>query len=357
MRLFAFSLSVAASALCVRAQTTPFSAAQELASSPAALDEVPSVGAPAALLSGVVRGPFDVEGPTGDNRCLGVEHAFGYVWITGAGHTTTGPNRRIHQYDLSGAYLQSFPQVTNSAVWGGRDLSADEANLRLFAGAENGELSEYAFDPQSGQHGALTHVALHSFPLTSTIRALARDPGTGHFFTADFGGALYELALPGVVVASYANPGVAAYGAGFDWMSGAVWWWSQTPDPNNALNLCRALEWSTQSHALTGRAFQGLQVTAGAQQLAGGCDVYVDPANYGALSLVTVHQTNPDSVVAYDLRPAVAPPNVYCTSKTSSLGCVPSITTSAPASAPVAGAGDYDVIVTNVNSFKQGLIF
>jgi len=70
-----------------------------------------------------------------------------------------------------------------------------------------------------------------------------------------------------------------------------------------------------------------------------------------------VHQTSPDSVVAYDLRPAVAPPSVYCTSKTSSLGCVPTITTSAPASAPIAGAGDYDVIVTNINSSKLGLIF
>ncbi|MDP6941476.1 MAG: hypothetical protein QGH51_05535, partial [Planctomycetota bacterium] len=38
-------------------------------------------------LGDLVSGPFDVETAVYDNRCLGVEEAWGSLWITGRGHT------------------------------------------------------------------------------------------------------------------------------------------------------------------------------------------------------------------------------------------------------------------------------
>jgi len=51
------------------------------------------------------------------------------------------------------------------------------------------------------------------------------------------------------------------------------------------------------------------------------------------------------------------PPTFYCTAKTSSAGCVASISTSDPSAQPVSGAGDYAVLASQVQELKNGLLF
>ena len=53
----------------------------------------------------------------------------------------------------------------------------------------------------------------------------------------------------------------------------------------------------------------------------------------------------------------IIPPNFYCTPKTSSAGCVSTISTSAPLSAPISGANDYSVIGVDVQGAKNGIFF
>lgn len=55
----------------------------------------------------------------------------------------------------------------------------------------------------------------------------------------------------------------------------------------------------------------------------------------------------------YELCPA---PEIYCTAKASSAGCLASIGTSSPAE-PASGAGDYAVTASEVQSFKTGIVF
>jgi len=50
-------------------------------------------------------------------------------------------------------------------------------------------------------------------------------------------------------------------------------------------------------------------------------------------------------------------PTVYCTAKTSSAGCVATISTSCPDCQPVSGAGDYSVTASMVQGGKPGIMF
>jgi hypothetical protein len=308
------------------------------------------------FLGGSVRGPFDVESAPFDNRCLGVQYGWNYFFVTGRGHTTQGDIRRIHQYDLNGNYVQSFSQWTNSTLWGGRDMECDPQTFKLWAGAENGEVSEYQFQPFAGPNGMLVPIQVHSTGVPGTVRALARDPQSGTFFTADFGGPIYEFDLQLGVIRTLPNPGLAIYGMSYDFVSRTLWVWSQNSG-SSATNLNRATELDPATGLPTGREFEGLDVTPGIQHVAGGMDIYPDPNNPGALTMVALHQGTPDVIVSYDLRPHVPAPTSYCTSKTSSLGCVPTTTTSQPGTAPEAGGDDYQVLVLNVDAQRNGLIF
>ena len=319
-------------------------------------DELGPAGGAAApeALGSLVAGPFDVETGPFDNRCLGVEEAWGHYWVTGAGHTTTGWNHMIHKYDPNGIYLASFPQVTASAAWGGRDMEADEGANLLWAGSDNGEVSEYA---HSG--GNLSWVMLHNVPVPGTVRALCMDPSTGHYYTKSFTSTLYEFDLAGNLYNSVSSSIPSAYGFGWDSVSWTIWSTDNGPS---------VTEITTQSIP-TGQAFGP---TFGAAQ--GGADVYEDHRNPGFLSVVVLGQGSPDSIEVYDTgviyRAGCDPPTFYCRYKDpsgstacggdqcpSSGGCKATVYTSPIAFQPAFGADDYDVGVTGAENDKPGLIF
>lgn len=245
----------------------------------------------------VVAGPFDVETPTADS-CVGVEVAWGKYWISGRGRSAVV--QQIHRLDLNGGYELSYDQVTTSPHWGHRDLAADEVANKLWGGNENRELVEYSYNPATGD---LSYVTTRSIPgVPDVIRALARNPENGHFFTASFSSDIYEFDLFGNLHFVYANPGMSIYGAAWNERTKTLWLYGQ--DDNGMGNSCHFQEFELDrcNEKLTpvfcefwGMNFPGLT------NLAGGCDLYIDDRNPGKYSIVGVHQSNPDQIVSYEI--------------------------------------------------------
>lgn len=120
------------------------------------------------VLRGLTAGPYDVETAPFDNRCLGVQKMDRYYFVTGRGHTSTGDNPMIHRYTLTGTYIDSWPQVSNSTGWRGRDMEA--IGWMLYVGSDSGEVSIYHWDPvmQTLAHQQIVTVT----GMTGTVRAL-----------------------------------------------------------------------------------------------------------------------------------------------------------------------------------------
>ncbi len=242
----------------------------------------------------LVHGPYDVETAPNDNRCLGVEEAWGHFWVTGRGHTTIGDVYMIHKYDMTGLYIASYPQnvsALNVGGWGGRDMEADDANNTLWVGNDNGYVEVMTYDPLTG---GLVYGSTVVTGVTGTVRALCQDPNTGNFFTKSFTSNMYEFDMTtGLVVNSYVNTAVSAYGFGWDYAQNTIW---------STDALTSATEIDTMAVA-TGRGFS--TALAGSQ---GGADVYNDPLNANGPSIVMLHQTTPDSIAVYDTSGSPPPP-------------------------------------------------
>lgn len=259
--------------------------AQQNDSDPNAGNGVKLQGMTQLALGTLIAGPYDVETPPFDNRCLGVEEMDGYFFVTGGGHTTIGWSYMIHRYDLNGLYIDSFPQVSNATSWGGRDMQAVQngpGDWTLYAGSDNGEVSEYHWDG-----AALTHVMLHTAAgVVGTVRALCQRPSDGHFFTKSFTATHYEFTLAGGVVSSASNAALSAYGYGWDDTNQSIW--STTSGPS-VQEVDAAAVFKSGTFGPTWGTSQG------------GADVYCDSRNPGMLSMVILGQGAPDSIEVYDL--------------------------------------------------------
>lgn len=317
-------------------------AALAQAQDPPATEEGPAGTVPLPkALGDVVAGPFDVEQGSQDNRILGVEHAWGGYWVTGRGNTAVGDNYMIHAFDENGQYLASYPQVTLSTGWAGRDMESDESTNTLWVGSDFGEVSEYRYDPVTQ---GLVHHTLHNTAVTGTVRALCRNPDNGNFFTKSFTSDTFRFRLPtGTVTAQFQDISVSAYGFGWDPIRGLIW------ATSTGTSLVALSPVDGQSTSL------GFATVLGGSQ--GGLDVYYDARNPDSLTAVAMHQTTPDSVVAYDIQTPYTcnGPTAYCTSQTSSAGCTPSI--SGDATSCPGLVSSYPVQVTGMNSNAMGFIF
>ncbi len=260
------------------------------------------VHANAALSGGTTRGhgdlvagPWDVETGPNDNRCLGVEWAWGSYWVTGRGHSTVGDVYMIHQFDAAGAYIASFPQnvsAANVGGWGGRDMEADEAANTLWVGNDSGYVEVMTYDPITG---GIVYGSTVMTSVTGTVRALCQNPNTGNFFTKSFTSSIYEFDMStGAVVNTFTNTAVSAYGFGWDYAQDTIW---------STDALASATELDPANGMVTGRGFS--TVLGGSQ---GGADVYDDPLNANGPSMVMLHQTTPDSIAVYDTSGSPPPP-------------------------------------------------
>ena len=315
------------------------------------------VGQVQLALGDHVDGPYDVTTPTGWQRLLGVARAWGYYWVSG-GNGTAGPFG-IHQFDLSGNLLQTITQdVTGAATqWGIRDLAVDEAAFKLWGGMEGSRLKEYSFDPNTGPNGTLSFVTTYVIPVPAagaTIRALARNPNTGNFFTKNFNTDLYEFSIAGVpsMVNTFTLNNKASYGLAWDTFNNTLWSFDQT-GPGGTLDLVEFNEVNPTNGTLTGRTFTGVTYGVAATNLAGGCDIFDDGS--GFTKIVGLHQFTADELNIYELDANTPPPTNYCTSSTTTNGCNPVMSSSGSPS--VAASSGFSVICNQVEGAKQGIQF
>lgn len=338
----------------------------------------PSNGAPRALGS-LLQGPLDVQSgilaapaPGANwNRLLGCGYGWGYLWVSG-GAGTTGAFM-IHQYSLTGTYLQSFTQDMTSATasqWGIRDLAIDEASFKLWGGMEGRVFKEYTFDPNAGPNGTLNFTTTYIIPTggslgsSTTIRALARNPNTGNFYSKNFNSAMWEFSIAGGVptyITEYPANSKASYGLAWDPLNNTLWSFDQV-NANGGVpcttggpgDLVEFNEVDPATGALLGRTFDGTFYGVACTNIAGGCDIFDDGS--GFTKILALHQNTIDELNVYELDPTFTPPTAYCTAGTSAQGCVAVLSANNPPSA--GGTGPACVVTCSaMEENRNGLMF
>lgn len=275
------------------------------------------------FLGAVVAGPIDVQTPpvTDNGFITGVQYAFGFWWVLGGDGSSTVNGGMIYKYDLNGVLLAEFPQNSIiTSTFCHRDGAVDEFNSLLYFGEESNRIVEYHYDAGTGNltnTRVLTLTNPGAGGLPTTVRALARNPLTGRFYTANFGSTVFEFVVPpsgttATVTTVFANPtspATAFFGMAWNKSNNTLWGWSQ-----NGIPAVRADEFAVGLTTIvpTGTSFQGVNLPV-AGPIAGGCDLYNDPRNPGFLSLATVHQSTPDAVVLYDTAVPYLPPPFHDT--------------------------------------------
>ncbi|MAG58561.1 MAG: hypothetical protein CMJ83_19915 [Planctomycetes bacterium] len=271
-----------------------------------------SLAAQAALA-----GPGSVSLPTIDTTALsgggaqnlGVQYlpATNTIFVTGRGNTLGGafvgtPPHSIYEFDITGTtLLNTYQQTTTSPLWGHRDGATD--GVLLFFGDEGG-IS--CFNPATGMYetnptiltagGPVIPATSYPLPLTvplGTNRALAYNPagngGAGSFWSADFGSALLEIDLDGVVINNFPNASAwSLYGLAYDPIRNMLWG-STSPNAGNLVEIDPA------TGTETGNSFT--REVGGAQ---GGLSFMQRPG--GPFSeLLVLTQGAPDAIVAQRL--------------------------------------------------------
>jgi hypothetical protein len=255
--------------------------------------EKPSITSLAAQMRGLgdPLWAIDVEGITGDIRCLGTEFDGTNYWVTGAFDFTIA---NLYEISPGGVLLNTYPQpTTNWGWWGWRDLAWD--GTYLYAG-DDSTMPGFITQIDSSS-GTPTGVNYGPFPVTP-CRALAYDPAEDVFWTASFSSSLYKCKKYGTST-SFSNPGsYAMYGAAAV-TAGAtkIWWWSQDG------NGCLANEMDAGGN-FTGETFDG-DVGFFGGGIAGGAGAYPVGSNWEFVGLA---QGSPDHIVGYDLDIGPAQP-------------------------------------------------
>ena len=269
------------------AAATPVLAGKPLGPDPAATDAAP-VRTPgeASRYFGENLFTIDAGTSTGSVVLLGVEYVNGEYWVTAAGLASNTEPNYLFRLDAAGTVLNQYTQATSS-TWGWRDLAYDGTYLY----ASDSSVVQQ-IDPATGQATGTTIPC----PL-SVCRALAYDPVTDHFWSADFSSTLYEFDRTGTVVNSFANS-LSLYGLAYDGTS--IWGCSQ--DPGVTISQI-----DPATGALTGVAFNG-DGSGGGSPIAGGCS-YSASVVPGYDVLVAMHQADSDTIVGYDLDVGTPPPS------------------------------------------------
>ncbi len=149
---------------------------------------------------------WDIDALTGETGNLGVEYAYGYLWVTSRGLNSPLGNKltKIDVSDpLNPVVVDSFAQG-NTDAWGWRDLCSD--GTFLYTSVTN---MVEQIDPATG-------LVVSSFPGVNTPnRALAYDPATDHFWTASFTSDMWEFDRTGAIINQFPTA-TSMYGAGWD---------------------------------------------------------------------------------------------------------------------------------------------
>jgi len=223
---------------------------------------------------------YNVESPSGDYQCLGVEFNGTHFFVTG-GNRGSDPNK-VYTFDRDGNYISSFNQVYSSE-WGWRDLAWDGTYLY---GSDDSYISQFL--PNG------TYIGDFPGPGISPCRALAYDPVTDHFWTANWDSPIYEFDRSGNIINQYSNS-YAIYGMAWDDASpDGPWLWAFAQEGSPAVT---AYQFDPINGVYTGVSFTGW---GNPDDVAGGTCFTTkwDPA-FGIL--VGLTQNVPDSIVGYEI--------------------------------------------------------
>jgi|GEM_PF-1728488 len=224
---------------------------------------------------------IDVETITGDFRCLGVEHDTSDWWVTGGADMY---GAYLYQINHAGTILINTYAQGNTS-WGWRDLGFD--GVYLYAS------DSYFIEQIDPTTGSPTGVTIPS--PTSPARAMAYDPVTDSFWTANFSSSIYNIDRGGNYT-TFANPsGLSIYGMAMDDINDILWVWSQ--DASGAL----ASAFDPRTGSFTGESWDG--GTAPYFGFAGGCCIYDDPV-WGYV-FAGMHQSTTDNIAIYSLLPFI----------------------------------------------------
>ncbi len=265
-------------------------------------------------LGAVVNGPLDVQTPTSDPNLHGVAYAWGFYWISGAGGGTS-----IYQLDGAGTLIATYSACSPPppTVDGHRGLVANRLTNTLY-GASSDRICVYTYSP-------ITQMITCSLVIITGIAnqgGLALDPASGHFYTGYGVGPITKYDAAFNVIATLPSAGKNWRGLTWDSVNGTMWGFAE--DGAGPNNLVEFHEIDATTGALTGANFMGTTSVPPAN-LAGGCDILLDPLNPGSFSIVALHRSSTCSLVTYDLAIPTPPITTYCTAKTNSLGCTPAI--------------------------------
>ena len=237
---------------------------------------------------------YDVQTPTGDNGCLGVEFDGEFFWVTGR-DSPSGDIHKLHKFDSTGNHIITYEQGTSS-VCGWRDLAWD--GDYLYASDED-ELAK--IDPADG-----TVVEILTKPdVVPVARGLAVNPANGHFFTANWASPIYEFnPADGTIYNTY-NNGYSIYGLAYDDFSNGgpfLWVYSQDPDVNPQVQISK---FDLTSGTYTGVIYEGYWDPSYDSNMAGGACFYVDGTDPIFVGLT---QASPDTIFGLNVEVVNNPP-------------------------------------------------
>ena len=243
---------------------------------------IPGVDAPGDSIGCAV----NIDDITGDIGNLGVEFAFGYYWITHNGDFATGTQVLV-QLDEDFNFVADYLQLTNSPQWGGRDGTSIESENLLYFGAEDGEVTEYVFDPGT-QRLDLSSSSILQFDTTDTVRALAWDPDEEVFYSKDFSRAVNIFDRSGALI-NFGSADISAYGAAYDPINQTVWFHGYRAGLGGGADApkTRIAEWDPATGDLTGFEFDTDPASdeTFVGYIAGGMDIEVDGSDITAITL------------------------------------------------------------------------
>ena len=168
---------------------------------------------------------YDIENLTGDNQCMGVEFDGAYYYVTG-GNTGYDSNK-LHFLDINGNYITSIDQVS-SPGWGWRDIAYDGNHMYS---SDDSLVTEWYV---TGLPDDPVLNVVGTFPGPEGLnRALAYDPATDHFWTANLYSPIYEFDRSGTVINIFPNF-YPIYGMAWDNVfPDGPWIWMYTQDRYN----------------------------------------------------------------------------------------------------------------------------
>jgi len=168
--------------------------------------------------------------PDSDYQIVGIETFRDTIYTTG-GNNGLDPNR-VHVWLRTGStcqYLYSVNQPAASTGWGWRDLACDGNYLY---GSYSKTLNCFYVTPGGVVEVPANNIVV-GLPGTLIIRAVAYDPDSNWFWTADFGNSIYAFNRAGAIKRTYANT-KAIYGLAYDNTTpGGPYLWAHVQDSTN----------------------------------------------------------------------------------------------------------------------------